>query len=153
LLGDYYLSQEEYESAVESTRKGLKCAVIESKKTDLPFQVPRDALNSTLATALVYYQTPRNHPEAKQIFQSILKRKPQFTPALIGIGLVLEEEEEYEEAFDFLKKALKEDASNGRVGAESAWCQALSGDYKTGLERLRRRRSVVESSEHRHSIE
>jgi superkiller protein 3 len=137
LLGDYYLSQEEYESAVESTRKGLKCAVIESKKTDLPFQVPRDALNSTLATALVYYQTPRNHPEAKQIFQSILKRKPQFTPALIGIGLVLEEEEEYEEAFDFLKKALKEDASNGRVGAESAWCQALSGDYKTGLERLR----------------
>jgi superkiller protein 3 len=137
LLGDYYLSQEEYESAVESTRKGLKCAVIESKKTDLPFQVPRDALNSTLATALVYYQTPRNHPEAKQIFQSILKRKPQFTPALIGIGLVLEEEEEYEEAFDFLKKALKEDASNGRVGAESAWCQALGGDYKTGLERLR----------------
>jgi superkiller protein 3 len=127
---------EEYESAVESTRKGLKYAAAEAKKTDLSFQQTRDALSSTLGTALVYYQAPRNHLEAKNIFEAILKRKPQFTAALIGIGLVLEEEEEYEQAFDFLEKALKQDASNGRIGAESAWCQALAGDYKTGLERL-----------------
>ncbi|KAF1946390.1 TPR-like protein [Clathrospora elynae] len=136
LLADYYLSLEEYESAVESTRKGLKYAGIESKKTDLSFQRTRDALSSTLATALVYYQAPRNHLEAKNIFESILKRKPQFTSALIGIGLVLEEEQEYEKAFQFLEQALKQDPSNGRIGAESAWCQALAGDYKTGLERL-----------------
>jgi superkiller protein 3 len=127
---------EEYESAVESTRKGLKYAAAEAKKTDLSFQQTRDALSSTLGTALVYYQAPRNHLEAKNIFEAILKRKPQFTAALIGIGLVLEEEEEYEQAFDVLEKALKQDASNGRIGAESAWCQALAGDYKTGLERL-----------------
>lgn len=96
----------------------------------------RDALSSTLATALVYYQTPRNHPEAKEIFQSILKRKPQFTSALIGIGLILEEEEEYAEAVEFLEQALKQDPSNGRIGAETAWCQALSGDYAAGLARL-----------------
>jgi superkiller protein 3 len=127
---------EEYESAVETTRKGLKYAAVEAKKTDLSFQQTRDALSSTLATALVYYQAPRNHLEAKNIFESILKRKPQFTAALIGIGLVLEEEEEYEQAFDFLEKALKQDTSNGRIGAESAWCQALAGDHKTGLKRL-----------------
>ncbi|KAH4044330.1 hypothetical protein HBI55_206300 [Parastagonospora nodorum] len=136
LLGDFYLFLEEYESTVESTRKGLKYAASEAKKTDLSFQQTLDALNSTLATALVYYQAPRNHLEAKNIFQSILERKPQFTSALIGIGLVLEEEEEYEQAHDFLEKALKQDSSNGRIGAESAWCQALAGDYKTGLERL-----------------
>ncbi|KAH7094860.1 hypothetical protein FB567DRAFT_574771 [Paraphoma chrysanthemicola] len=136
LLGDFYLHLEEYESAVDTTRKGLKCAAAEAKKTDLSFQVTKDALNSTLATALVYHQAPRNHPEAKEIFQSILKRKPQFTAALIGIGLVLEEEQEYEQAFDFLEQALKQDTSNGRIGAESAWCQALAGDYKTGLGRL-----------------
>lgn len=96
----------------------------------------RDALNSTLATALVYHQAPRNHPEAKDIFQSILKRKPQFTPSLIGIGLVLEEEGEYEQAFQFLEQALEQDPENGRIGAESAWCKALAGDYKAGLERL-----------------
>ncbi|KAH7393775.1 hypothetical protein DE146DRAFT_107030 [Phaeosphaeria sp. MPI-PUGE-AT-0046c] len=136
LLGDFYLSLEEYESAVESTRKGLKYAAAETKKTGLSFQQTRDALSSTLGTALVYYQAPRNHLEAKNIFQSILERKPQFTSALIGIGLVLEEEEEYEQAHDFLEKALKQDPSNGRIGAESAWCQALAGDYKSGLQRL-----------------
>ncbi|PVI03279.1 TPR-like protein, partial [Periconia macrospinosa] len=138
LLGDYYLSLEEYESAVETTRKGLKLAANEAKKSDLTFQRTKDALSSTLATALVYYQTPRNHPEAKQIFQSMLKRKPQFTPALIGIGLILEEEEEYGQAVDFLEKALEQDPSNGRIGAEVAWCQALNGDYETGLARLQK---------------
>ena len=38
LLGDFYLSLEEYESAVECTRKGLKLATAEAKKTDLSFQ-------------------------------------------------------------------------------------------------------------------
>ena len=38
LLADYYLSLEEYESAVESARRGLKYAAVEAKKTDLSFQ-------------------------------------------------------------------------------------------------------------------
>ncbi|KAF2752214.1 TPR-like protein [Sporormia fimetaria CBS 119925] len=136
LLADYWLSLEEYESAVEVSRKGLKLVAVECKKSDLALQKMKDALNSTLATALVYYQAPRNHPEAKSIFQSILKRQPQSTTALIGIGLILEEEEEYSEAAEFLEKALKHDPANGRIGAEAAWCQALNGDYQTGLDRL-----------------
>ncbi|KAL6705328.1 Superkiller protein 3 [Coniothyrium glycines] len=136
LLGDFYLSLEEYESAVDSARRGLKYAAAEAKRTDLSFQRMRDALNSTLATALVYYQAPRNHAEAKSIFEAILRRKPQFTAALIGIGLVLEEEEEYKQAFQFLEQALKQNPENGRIGAEAAWCQALAGDHKTGLQRL-----------------
>ncbi|KAL1602785.1 Superkiller protein 3 [Paraconiothyrium brasiliense] len=136
LLGEFYLFLEEYESAVETTRKGLKLAATEAKRTDLSFQKIRDALNSTMATAMVYYQTPRNHPEAKGIFEAILKRQPQSTAALIGIGLILEEEEEYADAVEFLEQALKQDPSNGRIGAEAAWCQALGGDYQTGLLRL-----------------
>ncbi|KAF2704150.1 TPR-like protein [Pleomassaria siparia CBS 279.74] len=138
LLGDYYLSLEEYESAVEITRKGLKLAAAEAKKTDFTFQRIKDALSSTLATALVYYQTPRNHPEAKEIFRSILKRKPRFTAALIGLGLILEEDEEHVQAIEFLEQALTQDPENGRIGAEVAWCQALSGDYSTGLVRLQK---------------
>jgi superkiller protein 3 len=84
----------------------------------------------------VYYQAPKNHPEAKDIFSSILKRATQFTPALIGIGLILEEEEEYAQALEFLEKALSQDPSNGRIGAEAAWCEALNGDYQTGLAKL-----------------
>jgi superkiller protein 3 len=110
------------------------------KKRSLDFNADkystRDALSSTLATALVYYQAPRNHLEAKQIFQEILKRKPRFTAALIGLGLILEEDEDYEEAAEFLEEALKLDPDNGRIGAEAAWCRALGGDYKSGLDKL-----------------
>lgn len=137
LLADFYLSLEEYESAVECSRKGLKLATADAKKTDLSFQRTRDALSSTLATALVYYQAPRNHLEAKRIFQEILKRKPDFTAALIGLGLILEEDEDYTEAAEFLEQALKLNPDNGRIGAEAAWCRALAGDHKTGLDKLR----------------
>ena len=116
--------------------KVYNCLFIAQSTSGADMCRTRDALSSTLATALVYHQTPRNHPEAKEIFQSILKRKPHFTSALIGIGLVLEEEAEFELAFKFLEQALKQDPSNGRIGAESAWCQALAGDYSIGLEKL-----------------
>lgn len=55
---------------------------------------------------------------------------------MIGLGLILEEDEDYQEAADFLEQALKQDPDNGRIGAEAAWCQALGGDYKTGLDKL-----------------
>ncbi len=37
-MADFYLSLEEYESAVELTRKGLKYAAADAKRTDLSFQ-------------------------------------------------------------------------------------------------------------------
>ena len=51
LLGDFYLSLEEYESAVEATRKGLRYAAAEAKKTDLSFQ----RLVSSILVALSSY--------------------------------------------------------------------------------------------------
>lgn len=68
--------------------------------------------------------------------EAILGRKPTFTPALIGIGLIYEEEEEYPQAIDFLTRALQRDPDNARIGAEAAWCKALAGDYAQGLEEL-----------------
>lgn len=38
LLGEFYLFLEEYESAVETTRKGLKLVATEAKRTDMSFQ-------------------------------------------------------------------------------------------------------------------
>ncbi|KAJ9658915.1 Superkiller protein 3 [Coniosporium apollinis] len=136
LMAEYYLHLEEYETAVETARKGLKVTVAESQKSGLKFQNNLDAVNNTLATALIQYQSPRNHPEARSLFDAILARKPTFTSALIGVGLILEEEEEYAQAVDFLSRALARDPSNARIGAEAAWCKALNGDYSRGLEEL-----------------
>ncbi|KAF2211928.1 hypothetical protein CERZMDRAFT_112227 [Cercospora zeae-maydis SCOH1-5] len=136
LVGDYYLHLEEHASAADTARNGLKVTQTESNKLGLGLQNTRDALNAVLGTSLVHHQAPRNHPEAKRLFEDILQRKPKFTPALIGLGLILEETEDYHDAINFFLRALEEDKGNVRVGTELAWCRALSSDYSQALKEL-----------------
>lgn len=136
LVSDYYLHLEEHENAVETARSGLKTVQTESSKLGMSFHNTKDALNAVLATTLVHYQAPRNHPEAKRLFEDILQRKSKFTPALIGLGLIFEETEDYEDAINFFSQALEGDKGNVRVGTELAWCRALSSDYQRAMKEL-----------------
>ena len=136
LVCDYYLHLEEHQNAVDSARAGIISLNEESNKLGLTLQNTRDALNAVLATALVQYQAPRNHLEARKIFDDILKRKPKFTPALIGLGLIFEENEDYSDAADFLSKAMDQDKANVVVRVELAWCWAMSGEYSRALEKF-----------------
>ena len=136
LVGDYYQYLEEHESAVTTCRDGLKAVASDSTKLGMTMQNTRDALNGTLATALVHYRAPRNHAEARRLFEDILLRKPHSTPALIGLGLIFEETEDYHDAIDFFTKAMQQDPSNVRVGTELAWCRALAGDYASAQHEL-----------------
>jgi superkiller protein 3 len=136
IAGEYWLQLEEYESAVEIIRQGLKLCLLEGQKCGLKLQKSLDAMNTTLGTALIKYNSPRHHPKAKTIFENILKRNPNYTPALLGIGLILEEDEDFVSAAEYLSKALQKDTSNIRIGVEAAWCKALTGDKKAALEQL-----------------
>lgn len=95
------------------------------------------AVSLNLATALVYYQAPRNQGEAKALFDKILSQDPTSTPALIGSGLILEEREEYAEAAVFLRRALSRNPTDLRVKSEAAWCAALQGETEYALEELK----------------
>lgn len=136
IMSEYYLQLDEYESAVETVRLGLKLCIIEGQKCGFKLQKSLDAMNTTLGTALIKYQAPKNHPESKLIFENILKRKPNYTPALLGVGLILEEEEDFVAALDYLSKALLRDPDNIRIGVEAAWCKALIGDIAPALVEL-----------------
>lgn len=136
LVSDYYLHLEEYDSVVDVTRAGMKLLSAEVVKSDLEMQDTKDSLNCSLATALVHHQSPKNHPEARNLFNNILARKPKSTPSLIGLGLILEEQEEYDEAVSFLSQALEQDPSNVRIGIEGAWCDALRGNYGSALKTM-----------------
>jgi len=136
LMGEYYQHLEEYESNVELMRKARDHVRSEQRKTGLPFARTADALSLYLGTALVFYQTPRHHQEAKNIFDDVLARDPLSTPALIGVGLIWEEEEEYDQAIDFLERAISRDTTNLRVRTEAAWVKALKGDYAQGKAEL-----------------
>ena len=135
LLGHYYLSLEEHESAASTARQGLSCTSVESNMSGLSLEHSRDAISIVLAMALVQFQAPQHHPEAMGIFEDILRRKATETSALIGIGLILEEQENYTEAVDFFCRAL-ERSSEPRIKAEAAWCKALNGDTESSLHEL-----------------
>lgn len=135
LMGLYYLHLEEYESAVATARRGRDLIQLERNVSGLGLLGISDAMNITLATALVQYQAPRYHPEATDLFESILRRSPGETSALLGIGLILEEQEDYAGAVDFLSRALARSA-DPKIRAEAAWCKALNGDEERSQQEL-----------------
>ena len=108
-----------------------------------------DSLGVSLATALTYYQAPRYHYEAKDILYDILKRNPSKTAALIGIGHILEEDEDYAQAIIFLGKAIETCPSDTRLKSEIAWCKALTGDVENALEILEECLSLLEGHDAR----
>ncbi|KAI0409230.1 tetratricopeptide [Xylaria palmicola] len=136
LMGEYYQHLEEHESNVELMRKVMKIMVNETEKTGKVFANANQAFQIYLGTALVFYQSPRNHAEAKSLFDRVLELDPTSTPAMIGVGLIYEEEEEFDHAIDFLNRALKGDDTNLRVRAEVGWLYALRGDYIRGKSEL-----------------
>ena len=135
IMGLMYLHLEEYEIAATTARKGLQCISNESKLSGLTLENLLDAMRIILATALVHFQAPRHHPEARELFESVLHRRPSESSALIGIGLILEEQEEYVKAIDFFDRALKRN-SDPKIKAEAAWCKALNGDNAASLQEL-----------------
>ena len=132
LMGEYYQFLDEHESVVELMRNGRQLVADESNLTGMTFEHSFNSITSLLGTALVFYQSPKNHPEAKALFEDLLAKNPISTPALMGVGLIYEEEEDYSSAIDFLERALRRDPSNIRLLAEAAWVKALNGDYKQG---------------------
>lgn len=135
LMGNLYIYLEEYESAVKTANDGLKRITSESNICGLSFVHSLDAMKTILASGLVQYQAPRHHPEARSLFEDILSRNPTATSALIGIGMIYEEQEDYSEAGNFLDQALQINPSP-KIRSEAAWCRALNGDNKRGLNEL-----------------
>lgn len=135
LMGDYFTHLGEYESAATIARQGQTQIGVESRISGLSFSNSVDAINITLATALVHHQAPRHHPEARSLFDKTLQRKPVQPSALIGIGLILEEQEDYGGAVAYFEQALKR-SSDPSIKAEAAWCKALKNDRQSGLSEL-----------------
>ncbi|KAL8873146.1 MAG: hypothetical protein Q9174_001334 [Haloplaca sp. 1 TL-2023] len=135
IMSEYYLFLDEYESAVDIARRAKRQVLVDAQVSGLALVNNSDAVSILLGTALVQYQAPRHHPEARSLFDTILARKPSNSSALLGIGLVLQENQEYATAIEFLERAL-EQSPDTRVKAEVAWCRVLQGDYSKGLSGL-----------------
>ena len=137
LMGEYYQYLDEHESIVELIRNGRRLLDDEKDRTGMEFKNVSTAFTGLLGTALVFYQSPKNHPEAKALFDDLLIRDPTSGPALIGIGLIYEEEEDYPAAFDALGRALEGSPKNIRVKVEYSWVKAVVSHYTKGMDDLK----------------
>jgi superkiller protein 3 len=148
LMASTYLYFQDWKSTVEMARKAQTLHKDAERQYALDLQNSIDGVNIILARALIIYQSPRHHPEAKEMFQAILHRKPKLTEALLGIGLIYEEDEDYEEAVRFLHQAAERDPDNVRIKLELAWCRAQNGELQEGLHGLQDVRSSIEAERH-----
>lgn len=135
IMGEYFLYLDEYESAATIANQAQKPLQKELSVSGLSLRNSVDAIDIILARAYVYYKAPRHHPEARLLFDKVLQHKPIHTTALIGVGLILEEQEDYPSAIDFLERALTR-VPSPKIKAEVAWCRALLGDYDTAIHGL-----------------
>ncbi|PGH23824.1 hypothetical protein AJ80_02072 [Polytolypa hystricis UAMH7299] len=149
IMAELYLSLEELQTTVDVCRNALEVVKGLQQTTGLKFTNTVDAINITIATALTSYQSPKNHPEAKQIFENVLKRKPKSTPCLLGIGIILQEDEDYAVAVDFLEQAAQRNPTNIKVRSELFWCKAHNGDLEAGLHGLEETLSMIKPSQPR----
>lgn len=94
------------------------------------------AVTATLATALIHYQSPKYHEEAKTYFDTIISRNETNITALVGIGFILEEQQDYERAFEYFTKALGYSPGSIKILSEASWCRVLMGDYLEGRKGL-----------------
>ncbi|EXJ89974.1 hypothetical protein A1O3_03041 [Capronia epimyces CBS 606.96] len=140
-----YLHFEDWQSTVDAARKAQMLHKNAEQQFALNLQDSLDGVNLILARALIPFQSPRHHPEAKALFQGILERKPKLTAALLGVGLIFEEDEDYAEAVKFLQQAADRDPDNARIKLELAWCRAQNGELENGLRDLQEVLSAIES--------
>ncbi|KIW15052.1 hypothetical protein PV08_07839 [Exophiala spinifera] len=148
IMAYVYLRFEDWEGTVNVARKAQSLVKDAQHLFALELQNTLDGVNLILAKALIEYQSPRYHPEAKSLFEEILKRKPKLTAALLGIGLIFEEDEDYPQAVQFLQQASERDPHNVRVKLEFAWCRAQNGEIEDGLRDLQHILSDIEEERH-----
>ncbi|KPI44790.1 Superkiller protein 3 [Cyphellophora attinorum] len=136
IVAHTYLHLGEWQDAVTLAEKSQQLYLDAQNKYALDMQNSLDGVRLTLANALIHYQSPRHHQKSMAVFKEILLRKPKLTAALLGVGLIYEEDEQYAEATSFLEPALERDPQNLRIQSELAWCKAKTGKYSDSLSML-----------------
>ncbi|KAI5301754.1 Superkiller protein 3, partial [Ascosphaera pollenicola] len=146
IMCELYLSMEEWESVADTARRAVRITNQLVAETNCNLQETIDALNVMLANALIHHQSPRYHPEAKSIFESILQRKPTLPSCLLGIGVILIEDHDYLAAVDFLAHAMQRDPDNIKVRSEHYWSRAHNGELESALGGLQEALELMRST-------
>lgn len=136
VLCEYYLSTKEYELVGETARTGLSNLQSLTKTRSLYLPKNFDTLSAMLGTSYVYYQAPKHHLEAEQIFDRLLKKTPNDLAALLGRGLIFQERSERAASRDAFLQACKAHPTVLQCQAEYGWSLILLKEVDNGKREL-----------------
>lgn len=134
ILGAFYIHIREYESASDIGNRGLKLSDTLGKALGTVLTNSINHFRTIVGTAYIFYQAPKNHAQAKSLFNAVLQSNENYIPAKIGKGLIFREAHEYVKAVKLLKVVHEELPDNLEVLFEYSWCLVLTGKYKEGRE-------------------
>lgn len=134
ILGAFYLHLREYESAVDTSRRGISILNSMKKKYNISSKNTLNHFKTILATAYIFYQAPKNHAESMTLFNQILESNKNYTSAKIGKGLIFRETQKYGKAASILQSVLEEQPDNLDVLFEYSWCLVLLCEFEKGRE-------------------
>ena len=80
------------------------------------------------------YTELKNYEKAKGCFDKILKVSPKNSAALIGMAVMLENQQSYEESKEFYQKASQENPQNTKVYHNIGMLNFKQGNYQEAME-------------------
>jgi superkiller protein 3 len=97
---------------------------------------PEISLRILLGTSLIHYQSPKHHPQAQQLFDTVLSQKPNSVEALVGKGRIAVDEGNFSQSIELTSKALLLDPVNVEAKMEHGWALALNNNLQGGRAEL-----------------
>lgn len=142
ILAHIHLLDRDYPSAITVATSGLNIVRRTERLTGLTLSNSRLAFQSSLATSYVHHFSPKHHPLAEPLLETILTARPDDAEALMGRGHVLEAKKEWAEAKSAFAEAVKvlQAIGGGRrmevAREELGWCAFKVGEQDEGREML-----------------
>jgi superkiller protein 3 len=113
------------------------------REIGLSYSNSRLAFQTILATSYVHHFSPKHHPLAAPLLDTVLAARPEDSQALTGRGYVLEAKEVWDEAEEMFARAEVVLARDGKGAVwdlareEKAWCAFKAGKKDEGREALK----------------
>lgn len=128
ITADYMVLIQEWDRAIDVSKECLGLAEAQAHNVGIYLPHTESKLMCALGTAYIYFQAPRNHPLASDLFSKVLDLEQDNPEALVGKAQILVEQKDMEQAETILRKVLDSHKDHIQALGELGWCLVSSSD-------------------------
>lgn len=123
IISQYYIHLEEYESATIYTKAGIRLVAQNLRDIGASLLNSKREFTLSLATSYIYFEAPKNHNVALELFNKLLSDDEENIKAKMGKGLIYIEKEQWQDATDLLGHVMNRYPNNYELVSQFGWCQ------------------------------